>query len=140
MGERRSIGAAMELTPEQKAFVQTGATGPKTTTPTKSTTEPQRETDLQISDKSADTTQHERRVRRSRSRRQAPGLLPSNNEGLLVVTNLLMQLTTRLHPTTYAALKRAGLEQKLYGRSPAMVQEIVEEAIQRWLRDYGYLD
>ena len=36
-------------------------------------------------------------------------------------------------------LKRAGLEQKLYGRKPSTVQEIAEEAIKSWLDTEGYL-
>lgn len=59
---------------------------------------------------------------------------------MLGIANLLVPLTTRLQPTTAAALKRAGLEQKLRGQSPGTVQEIAEEAIQSWLRDYGYLE
>jgi hypothetical protein len=51
----------------------------------------------------------------------------------------LVPLTTRLQPSTAAALKRAGLEQKLRGEQPATVQEIAEEAIQEWLRDNGYM-
>lgn len=66
--------------------------------------------------------------------------LPQGDEHLLGVANLLMPLTTRLQPITAAALKRAGLEQKLRGHSPGTVQEIAEEAIQNWLRDYGYLE
>jgi hypothetical protein len=44
-----------------------------------------------------------------------------------------------LSPSTAAALKRAGLEQKLYGRQPGTVQEIAEAAIRSWLEDEGYL-
>jgi hypothetical protein len=55
------------------------------------------------------------------------------------MANLLIPLTTRLTPPTATALKRAGLEQKLYGRQPGTVQEIAEEAIVGWLREQGYL-
>ncbi len=55
------------------------------------------------------------------------------------MTNLLVPLTTRLSPSTAAALKRAGLEQKLYGRQPGTVQEIAEDAIRAWLTSEGYL-
>ena len=81
----------------------------------------------------------ERRIRRSRSRRHVPVPISHADQGQFVVANLLMPVTTRLQPSTYAALKRAGLEQKLYGRSPETVQEIAEEAFQMWLRENGYL-
>jgi hypothetical protein len=55
------------------------------------------------------------------------------------MVNLLVPLTTRLTPVTASALKRAGLEQKLYGRKPSTVQEIAEEAIKSWLESEGYL-
>jgi hypothetical protein len=49
------------------------------------------------------------------------------------MAKVLIPLTIRLSPSTAAALKRAGLEQRLYGRTPGTVQEIVEEAIVQWL-------
>ena len=55
------------------------------------------------------------------------------------LTNLLVPLTTRLQPANAAALKRAGLEQRLKGAQPATAQEIAEEAIQFWLEENGYL-
>jgi hypothetical protein len=58
---------------------------------------------------------------------------------MLGMANLLVPLTTRLSPSTAAALKRAGLEQKLYGREPGTVQEIAEDAIRSWLATEGYL-
>jgi hypothetical protein len=55
------------------------------------------------------------------------------------MANLLIPLTTRLTPPTTTALKRAGPEQKLYGRKPSTLQEIVEVAIKLWLDSEGYL-
>ena len=60
-------------------------------------------------------------------------------EGMAGMVNLLVPLTTRLTPVVATALKRAGLEQKLYGRKPSTVQEIAEEAIKSWLESEGYL-
>jgi hypothetical protein len=56
------------------------------------------------------------------------------------MANLHVPFSTKLHWSTNAALKRAALEQKLSGHSPALVQEIVEEAVQHWLRESGYLE
>ena len=63
----------------------------------------------------------------------------TRDEPMLGLVNMLVPLTTRLSVPTAAALKRAGLEQKLYGRQPGTVQEIAEEAIKEWLSGQGYL-
>lgn len=139
MSERRSLGAALEMTPEKRAFIQSGTSTVQT---------PKERTEAQRSDEAlalAETAvvereQKERPTRRARSRRQMRAPLASGDEALLGIANLLVPLTTRLQPTTAAALKRAGLEQKLRGQTPSTVQEIAEEAIQDWLRDYGFLD
>jgi hypothetical protein len=49
-------------------------------------------------------------------------------------------ITTRLKPRTADALRRAHLEQKLNRREPATQQEIIESAVQYWLREHSYLD
>ena len=76
-----------------------------------------------------------RRKTRQRSKRETS----MRDEPMLGLVNLLVPLTTRLSVSTAAALKRAGLEQKLYGRQPGTVQEIAEEAIKEWLNGQGYL-
>lgn len=48
-------------------------------------------------------------------------------------------ITTRLKPRTAEALRRAHLEQKLNRRQPATQQEIIEEAVQRWLREHAFI-
>ena len=76
-----------------------------------------------------------RRKSRPRSKRETA----MRDEPMLGLVNMLVPLTTRLSLSTAAALKRAGLEQKLYGRQPGTVQEIAEEAIKEWLNGQGYL-
>ncbi|MFO0835771.1 MAG: hypothetical protein U0638_12430 [Phycisphaerales bacterium] len=49
------------------------------------------------------------------------------------------RLTTRIRADMAAALKRASLERQLQGVQPSAVQEILEEAIEPWLRTHGYL-
>ena len=49
------------------------------------------------------------------------------------------RLTTRIRADMAAALKRATLERKLAGVTPNAVQEILEEALEPWLRSNGYL-
>ena len=140
MAERRSLGAALDLSAEKRAFIQSGPVPEKSVPVTPKAAPLQAEVDDEIHDEP--TPQAERAnqpVRRSRNRRQARAPLPEGDDVFLGLANLLVPLTTRLQPTTAAALKRAGLEQKLRGQSPGTVQEIAEEAIQSWLRDYGYL-
>lgn len=52
---------------------------------------------------------------------------------------VLSPLTTRLHPNTSNALKRAYLERKLAGIVPNTQQEIVEAALDDWLVAHGYM-
>jgi hypothetical protein len=48
--------------------------------------------------------------------------------------------TTRIRTDYAAALKRASLERQLQGVFPNTLQDILEEALQPWLRSNGYLD
>jgi hypothetical protein len=48
-------------------------------------------------------------------------------------------LTTRIRSDYAAALKRASLERQLSGIKPNTLQDILEEALQPWLRANGYL-
>ncbi len=48
-------------------------------------------------------------------------------------------LTTRIRSDYAAALKRASLERQLHGVQPNTLQDILEEALQPWLRANGYL-
>ena len=48
-------------------------------------------------------------------------------------------LTTRLRADYAAALKRASLERQLSGTTPHQVQEILEEALEPWLKAHGYV-
>ncbi len=83
----------------------------------------------------SESSESVRRKSRPRSKRETA----MRDEPMLGLVNMLVPLTTRLSPSTAAALKRAGLEQKLYGRQPGTVQEIAEEAIKEWLSGQGYL-
>lgn len=45
----------------------------------------------------------------------------------------------RIRTELATALKRASLERQLQGIEPNSLQDILEEAIEPWLRKYGYL-
>ena len=48
-------------------------------------------------------------------------------------------LTTKLRKDMADALKRASLERQLSGETPSAIQEILEEALEPWLKSKGYL-
>ena len=50
-----------------------------------------------------------------------------------------MPLSTRIRSDFGTALKRASLERQLSGTTPNTLQDILEEALEPWLRDNGYL-
>lgn len=50
-----------------------------------------------------------------------------------------LPLTTRLRADLVKGLKRAALERQLDGVEPDTVQEILEEALEPWLRAHGYV-
>jgi hypothetical protein len=48
-------------------------------------------------------------------------------------------ITTRIREDFAKALKRASLERQLSGQEPSAMLEIIEQAIEPWLRANGYL-
>lgn len=49
-------------------------------------------------------------------------------------------LTTRIREDFSKALKRASLERQLSGQEPHTMLDILEEALEPWLRRHGYLN
>src|SRR5262245_41467032 len=125
MADRRSLGTALKMTPEQKAFIENGGGTTRPVQPP-SASESQATGKQREDEPEAAPAASGRMWRRSRRRPGGRGTLPPVEGTLLGVANLLVPLTTRLRPATAEILKRAGLEQKLRGQSPATVQEIVE--------------
>lgn len=52
----------------------------------------------------------------------------------------LIPVTVRLRPELAGALKRASLERQLYGEPLFTLQDLVENALEPWLRSQGYLN
>jgi hypothetical protein len=52
----------------------------------------------------------------------------------------LIPVTVRLRPDVAGALKRASLERQLAGEVMFTQQDLVEEALEPWLRENGYLE
>jgi hypothetical protein len=49
-------------------------------------------------------------------------------------------LSTRMRGDFAAALKRASLERQLNGIEPSTLQDILEQAIEPWLKSNGYIE
>lgn len=49
-------------------------------------------------------------------------------------------ISTRIRTDFTSALKRASLERQLSGAEPNTLQDILEEAIEPWLKSNGYLE
>lgn len=54
-------------------------------------------------------------------------------------TYSLVTITTRIRGEFAAALKRESLERQLRGVEPSSVQDMLDEAIEPWLRKHGLL-
>lgn len=126
MAERRSLTTA-RMTPEAAAFIQ----GESKQTQVENV----RLIDVVPTSTEEDKPSDKRMKTRSRAIReeQEPG--PSD-----VLDELLVSRTARFQYRTAQALTRAHLERKLKRLRPSSQQEIIELAVQAWLRDRGYLD
>jgi hypothetical protein len=49
-------------------------------------------------------------------------------------------VTARCRPEIASALKRASLQRQLAGAEPHYVQDIMEQALEAWLREKGYVE
>lgn len=133
MTTRRSLGNALEMSPDKQAFIRG---------------EGQRTSDANDTTPSAPPAIH--RPLNARHPSEAPESfeLPDvpfgaarRNESVRpsLLGEVLVPLTTRIRPETANALRRAYLEQKLAQRTPATQQEIIEEALTAWLRGHRFL-
>lgn len=66
-----------------------------------------------------------------------PPLQPVAGQTSAVITRVPM--STRMRTDFAAALKRASLERQLKGIEPNSLQDILEAAVEPWLRSNGYL-
>lgn len=152
MANRRSLATALDMSPEQRAFISGSVKTPSNEQPRTDaplSPEPDDSQTRPVATNSTPSTAVNDSVqlaepRRlpasiSKPRKRTDKLLP-DDDSIVWISQMLVPLTTRLQPATAAALKRAGLEQKLRGRKPATVQEIAEAALQHWLRDHQFLD
>ncbi|TWU62355.1 hypothetical protein V7x_40840 [Crateriforma conspicua] len=111
MAEKRSLGAALSLTPEKVAFIKN---------------------DKNDASETANRPETHRQETDDRKTRQPQPTAPTYSPTLVSVT-------TRLQQGTAEALRNAYLEQKLNRQFPDTQQEIIEEALQHWLYERGFL-
>lgn len=132
---RRGLSEALDLTPEKVAFIRQERTvgsevAPDATNPDQ--LEHRGEgTKAEVASPAPVTSQRTAQALPEKAASSRP-VGPHNLA--------LVPLTTRLQPATAAALRRAYLERKINGEAQATQQEIVEEALQDWLRSTGFLD
>ncbi len=152
MNSRRSLTDALQLNAEKLAFINGDSHvgflaehEPQTISDNRDRQRPQQialssgtDTDAAISNVPSMRKTRKRVASAPNASQETTKSPPSEAVGM-TLANVLIPLTTRLHPDTALALKRASLEQRLRGRSPATVQEIVEESVSRWLQSHGYL-
>jgi len=147
MTQRRSLTDALELTPDKMAFIK-GSSGDQTSPAEVPDNSPliaeEGAFPAEDSNPTGDVVFESARSERSRKPATARSAVtinkaPKNYGAGMTLGNVLIPLTTRLHPETALALKRASLEQRLRGFSPATVQEIVEQSVTHWLQKHGYL-
>ena len=142
MSDRRSMADALSLTPETVSFIQGDAATRRHPNPkekrqpsTKTRTRTKAPAPSDNAPEAADVF-----VQPARSRNDNPSANTQPQTVNVAVAHLLVPLTTRLQFGTANILRRASLEQRLKGARPATQQEILEAAVQEWLRRAGYLN
>lgn len=129
MADRRSLGAALSLTPEKVQFIKNDKNDAFETGDLQAkqevNAEPRSQADARPQQPPSTSTD---RPRSAGLRMNAPAYAPT-----------LVSVTTRLQQATAVALRRAYLEQKLNRQFPDTQQEIIEEALQHWLYEHGFL-
>ena len=73
-------------------------------------------------------------------RHKSPPRPKRASQGRAVLPVGLIPVTVRLRAEIAGALKRASLERQLGGVAVFTQQELVEAALEPWLRRHGYLD
>ncbi|HEV2968553.1 MAG TPA: hypothetical protein VGY55_01110 [Pirellulales bacterium] len=73
--------------------------------------------------------------------REKPPAAPTKAAAATVATPTVnrVPLSTRMREDFAKALKRASLERQLKGVAPNTLQDILEEAVEPWLKSNGYL-
>jgi len=70
---------------------------------------------------------------------ESPALAASPSVQTAKTNQARVPISTRMRTDFATALKRASLERQLSGMEPNSLQDILEQAVEPWLRSNGYL-
>lgn len=70
----------------------------------------------------------------------APTVEAREGQGRPAATQSRMPLTSRARADLAIVLKRASLQRQLNGQVPNSLQDLLDEALEAWLRSNGYLN
>lgn len=142
MAERRSLGAAMEMSPEKRAFIQSGMIPKEAAAMPNATEAPREETtiDLPTPQPAVENPQDFKEKTPTKRPSRGRGQQQTQPDASDILDQVLVPVTIRLPHRMAQALKRVYLEQRLRHAKPDTQQEIVEEALEEWLSKQGFLD
>jgi len=140
MAKHRSLSSAL-LTPEKMAFIQGKDRTPIENSSVALPPEQSDGANADIASEISTEYPQPQPLKKTGSRRVQAASTDSNVSAAPLPANetYLVAVTTRLQAPTAEALRRAHLEQKLNRREPATQQEIIEAAVQYWLRQHKFL-
>lgn len=77
----------------------------------------------------------------SKSEEKEPSQMPAAQTQKEILPQMVGRtpITTRARPEVASALKRASLQRQLAGASPSSMQDIMEVALENWLKENGHL-
>ncbi len=145
MGRHRSLNDALNLTPEKIAFINgkdspdapaSQIDSPTTAALPSSTASSQRQLNSRRSKETQPT--NSRLKKRTQDDSNSANSHPQELD-LPHHEHYRVPITTRLLPSTADALRKAYLERKIQRRPLATQQEIIEAALQAWLREHAFL-
>jgi hypothetical protein len=131
----------MEMSPEKRAFIQSGMK-PQVPVKAAEVAEAPREektVELQVP-VSAQAAAQDSRAKSARRQSKGRGTQQGQPDASDILDQVLVPVTIRLPHRMAQALKRAYLEQRLKHAKPDTQQEIVEEALGEWLSQQGFLE
>lgn len=136
MAERRSLGVALDMTPEKVAFIKGQQVTPSAA-PAESKDVQKRRIELPITEAESESPKVEApKAARRASRNRSNQPVPAASE---ILDHVLVPITIRLPHRTVQTLRRAHLEQRLNHAKPDTQQEIIEEALSDWLAKQGFV-
>lgn len=128
--KRRSLELALEMTPGVEQYITHGPA--KVTAPAPQEKQPKSQRIDKNPVKSEISSSNRPRAKVKKSTRR-----PQINAQQKTLSQALVAITTRFQPATADALRRTSLERKLERQNPWSQQEIIELAVQQWLKSSG---